>query len=84
LDSSRNGFDARKYAKKEVATAGLSPKSQYQVYLSESEHSPFGKLEPLAILKTNADRAGIVQAIGPLKVPQAEARLPPIHRHRDS
>jgi YVTN family beta-propeller protein len=52
----------------EIAAAGLSPMSQYQVYLAESEHSPFGKLEALAILKTNADGAGIVQAIGPLKV----------------
>jgi hypothetical protein len=37
------------------------------VYLAESKQSPFGKLEPLAILKTNPDGAGIVQAIGPLK-----------------
>jgi hypothetical protein len=32
------------------------------VYLAESEHAPFGKLEPLAILETNPDGAGIVQA----------------------
>jgi hypothetical protein len=51
----------------EVAAAGLAPKSQYQVYLTESNHAPFGKLEPLAVLKTNPDGAGIVQAIGPLK-----------------
>jgi YVTN family beta-propeller protein len=51
----------------EVAAAGLVPKSQYQVYLAESNHTPFGKLEPLALLKTNSDGAGIVQAIGPLK-----------------
>jgi hypothetical protein len=38
------------------------------VYLAESNQSPFGKLEPLAVLKTNPDGAGIVQAIGPLKV----------------
>jgi hypothetical protein len=38
------------------------------VYLAESNKPPFGKLEPLAVLKTNADGAGIVQAIGPLKV----------------
>ncbi len=43
------------------------PKSQYRVYLAESDHAPFGKLEPLAVLKTNPDGAGIVQAIGPLK-----------------
>ncbi len=52
----------------QIAAAGLAPKSQYQVYLAESNHAPFGKLEPLAILKTNPDGAGIVQAIGPLKV----------------
>jgi YVTN family beta-propeller protein len=51
----------------EVAASGLAPKSQYQVYLAESNHAPFGTLEPLAVLKTNADGAGIVQAIGPLK-----------------
>jgi len=51
----------------QVAAAGLSPKSQYQVYLADSNQQPFGKLEPLAILKTNPDGAGAVQAIGPLK-----------------
>jgi len=38
------------------------------VYLAESNQPPFGKLESLAVLKTNPDGAGIVQAIGPLKV----------------
>jgi hypothetical protein len=38
------------------------------VYLAESNHPPFGELQPLALLKTNPDGAGIVQAIGPLKV----------------
>jgi YVTN family beta-propeller protein len=51
----------------EVAAAGLAPKSQYQIYLAESALAPFGKLEPLAVLKTNPDGAGIAQAIGPLK-----------------
>src|ERR1700722_8274111 len=51
----------------QIAAAGLAPKSQYQVYLSESDRAPYGKLEPLAILKTNPDGAGIVQTIGPLK-----------------
>jgi YVTN family beta-propeller protein len=51
----------------QIAAKGLAPKSQYQVYLAESDHVPFGKLEPLAILRTNPDGAGIVQAIGPLK-----------------
>jgi hypothetical protein len=37
------------------------------VYLAESSQPPFGKLEPLAVLKTNPDGAGIVQAIRPLK-----------------
>jgi hypothetical protein len=37
------------------------------VYLAESNQAPFGKLEPLAVLKTNLDGAGIAQAIGPLK-----------------
>jgi YVTN family beta-propeller protein len=51
----------------EVAAAGLAPKSQYQIYLAESATAPFRKLEPLAVLKTNPDGAGIAQAIGPLK-----------------
>jgi hypothetical protein len=57
----------------EIAAAGLAAKSQYQVYLSESDHAPFGKLEPLAVLKTNADGAAIAQAIGPLKSVAASA-----------
>jgi len=51
----------------QIAAEGLAPTSQYQVYLAESDQAPFGKLEPLAVLKTNPDGAGIVQAIGPLK-----------------
>lgn len=51
----------------EIAAVGLAPKSQYEVYLAESAAAPFGKLEPLAVLKTNPDGAGIAQAIGPLK-----------------
>ena len=46
---------------------GLTPKTQYQVYLADSDQAPFGKLERLAVLKTNPDGAGIVQSIGPLK-----------------
>ena len=52
----------------EIAAEGLAPKAQYRVYLTGSNRAPFGKLRPLAVLKTNADGAGIVQAIGPLKV----------------
>lgn len=51
----------------QIAARGLTPKSQYRVYLSDSNHLPLGKLEPLAVLKTNADGAGSVQALGPLK-----------------
>ena len=51
----------------QIAAGGLAPKSQYQVYLAGSNQAPFGKLEALAVLKTNPDGAGIVQAIGPLK-----------------
>jgi YVTN family beta-propeller protein len=52
----------------QIAAAGLAPKAQYQVFLAGSSQAPFGKLEPLAILKTNPDGAGIIQAIGPLKI----------------
>jgi YVTN family beta-propeller protein len=51
----------------QIAAEGLAPRAQYQVYLAESGHAPFGKLEALAVLRTNPDGAGIVQAIGPLK-----------------
>ena len=51
----------------QIAAEGLTPKSQYQVYLAESNRAPLGKLESLAVLKTNPDGAGIVQAIGPFK-----------------
>jgi YVTN family beta-propeller protein len=51
----------------QITAAGLAPKAQYEVYLAESDHAPFGKLEPLAVLKTNPDGAGTIQAIGPLK-----------------
>ena len=51
----------------QIAAKGLSPRTTYQMYLAESNQSPFGNLEPLAALKTNPDGAGIVQAIGPLK-----------------
>src|SRR5205807_965347 len=37
----------------QIAARGLAPQTPYQVYLAESNHEPFGKLEPLAILKTN-------------------------------
>src|SRR2546421_2366489 len=52
----------------QIAAKGLAPQTTYQVYLAESNQSPFGKLEPLAVVKTNPDGAGIVQAIGPLKL----------------
>jgi YVTN family beta-propeller protein len=51
----------------QIAAAGLAPASQYMVYLAESDQAPFGALEPLAVLTTNPDGAGTVQAIGPLK-----------------
>ena len=57
----------------QIAVEGLAPNTQYQVYLAESDHAPYGKLEQLAILKTNPDGGGIVQAIGPLKALAASA-----------
>jgi YVTN family beta-propeller protein len=51
----------------QIAAEGLAPKSQYRVYLADSNHAPYGTLESLAVLKTNPDGAGIVQAVGPLK-----------------
>ena len=59
----------------QIAVQGLKPGSAYQVYLAESNHAPFGKLEPLAILKTNSDGAGIVQTLGPLKLSFVKPQL---------
>jgi YVTN family beta-propeller protein len=67
----------------EIAAEGLAPMAQYKVYLTESNHAPFGKLQPLAVLKTNADGAGIVQAIGPLKALSSSgpgSSIPPSQR----
>jgi hypothetical protein len=52
----------------QIAAEGLTPKSQYQIYLADSNRPPYSNLQPLAILKTNPDGAGIAQSIGPLKV----------------
>jgi YVTN family beta-propeller protein len=52
----------------QIAAKGLAPSMEYEVYLAESNREPFGKLERLAVLRTNPDGAGIVQTIGPLKV----------------
>ena len=51
----------------QIAAEGLAPKSQYNVYLADSNRAPYGNLRALAVLKTNPDGAGIVQAVGPLK-----------------
>lgn len=64
----------------EVAASGLMPKSQYQIYLAESDHAPFGKLVPLGMLKTNPDGAGIAQAIGPLKALAGQNAGPSVQR----
>ncbi|HEY0759980.1 MAG TPA: YncE family protein [Acidisarcina sp.] len=66
----------------EIAAAGLMPASTYRVCLAESNHLPYGRLQELAILGTNPDGAGIVQAIGPLKSlePRGEGSSSPGNR----
>lgn len=51
----------------EIAAAGLEPKKQYRVYLADSSQPPFGRMEPLMVLKANPDGGAVAQAIGPLK-----------------
>jgi YVTN family beta-propeller protein len=51
----------------QIAARGLKPGTQYRLYLTESVQVPLGSMEPLAVLKTNPDGAGIAQTIGPLK-----------------
>ncbi|PWT83723.1 MAG: hypothetical protein C5B57_06355 [Blastocatellia bacterium] len=56
----------------QIAVEGLTPKMQYRVFLSDSNQAPFKNLQPLAVLKTNPDGAGIVQTIGPMKTLAAQ------------
>ncbi len=51
----------------EIAASGLESKKEYQVYLADSNQPPFGRLEPLALLKANPDGGAVAQAVGPLK-----------------
>jgi hypothetical protein len=44
-----------------------TPNSSISPSAERTKSKCFGKLEALAVLKTNPDEAGIVQAIGPLK-----------------
>src|SRR5947207_8518465 len=64
----------------QIAAKGRAPQTSYQMFLAESNQSPFGKLEPLAVLKTNPDGAGIDQAIRPLKVLVASEASSPSQR----
>ncbi len=66
----------------QVAAGGLTPKTQYRVYLATSDRAPFGQLEPLAVLKTNPDGAGIAQTIGPLKTLGPEGASAPAASQR--
>jgi YVTN family beta-propeller protein len=65
----------------QIAARGLAPKTKYQVYLAESNRAPFGKVEQLAVLSTNSDGAGIVQAVGPLKTLAAGANSAAARRY---
>jgi YVTN family beta-propeller protein len=51
----------------ELAPVGLMPNSQYEVFLAEHDHAPFGTLVPLASFTTNPDGGQVVQSIGPLR-----------------
>jgi len=66
----------------QIAAEGLSPKTQYQVYLAESDSPPYGRLVPLAVLRTNQDGAGTVQTLGPLKSLTPENPMAPVSTRR--
>jgi YVTN family beta-propeller protein len=51
----------------QIAASGLEPKTRYQVCLADAPRAPFGKVDPLTVLTTNSDGAGIVQSVGPMK-----------------
>jgi YVTN family beta-propeller protein len=59
----------------QVAAAGLRPKTQYTLLLSETDQGPFTNAVPLATFVTWPDGAAVAQAVGPLKrVVSAAAR----------
>jgi len=66
----------------QIAAVGLTPNTQYRVFLSESNRPPFKNPQPLAVLRTNADGAGIVQALGPLKALVAPGAGPVVPSRR--
>jgi len=51
----------------QVAVAGLRPKTQYTLLLSDSAQPPYTNAVPLTTFVTWPDGAGVAQAIGPLK-----------------
>lgn len=51
----------------QIAASGLEPKTRYQVCLADAPRAPYGKVDPLSVLTTNSDGAGIVQSVGPMK-----------------
>jgi YVTN family beta-propeller protein len=51
----------------QISVSGLAPATVYRVYLTPSNQQSVAGLIPLAVLKTNSEGSGIVQAIGPLK-----------------
>ena len=59
----------------QIAAEGLAPKAQYDVFLADSSHPPYGKLQSLASLRTNPDGAGIVQAIAQDARPRRRQRF---------
>ncbi|MEO8071890.1 MAG: hypothetical protein ABI686_01460, partial [Acidobacteriota bacterium] len=51
----------------EIAVSGLQPKSQYTLFLSDTNQPPFADALPLVTFTTWSDGAAVAQAIGPLK-----------------
>jgi YVTN family beta-propeller protein len=66
----------------EVAVANLTPKSQFKLCLADSDHAPYGNVEPIAMIKTNGEGSGIAQSIGPLKSVVTSQQMAAASQHR--
>jgi YVTN family beta-propeller protein len=66
----------------EVAAANLTPKSQFTLCLADSDHAPYGNVEPIGTIKTNTEGSGITQSIGPLKSVATNPQTSAADQHR--
>jgi YVTN family beta-propeller protein len=66
----------------EVAVSNLTPKSQFKLCLADSDHAPYGNVEPIGLIKTNTEGSGVAQSIGPLKSVATNQEAAAASQHR--